>query len=720
MKRAAFIPPALLLTWLALVGLTLAFIHIPLAVPPGGDALSYVAKAKALWDMLHQGDFTNPFNVGWSFRPPGTLLMSYPFGFSPDFHWFYFRALFIPIVLLVAAVYVAAPDTKEHPWPTLALALILAGMPILYQFEFNDELRALVSWGVVDNFHAGVAALAMAATLRAARAYARGWALTGVLLAAFCVLIKPAGGLVMIVIALTWVVLLGQSSGWNFRTLRQNNAAWRFTLFGLASGIVIYGLTTLTVFRSQYLSAETLAYGRQAIAILRANDIRSAYDYTGDFLRLSFGYPLVLAILLAFIATIANKTYRHLAVIAALAAATGAIFMSLQADLTQIRYAVVFAAVTLVALVPGATAALARLPRPAALVIGGALALPTLATAALLTTPNAPIKAQAALGINLLPNSYKAEGAQATRFLNDLKAQSMPQPRLYVLGFERPVGAFWMMLEYRMFADETLPRVSYLGDVDWQRASAVRANELLAADYIAFVPVGDSASRAEILSARAVPDFISEQRLVRAWFSTLGEDAGVAPVSETRVRILKVVDREKLQASLAQLDAGHEWPPERPSSLRIWWSGEEVAAQQSRLGAPGIGFHSVKPDNQAEEAPSHIVHGASVSPDLRGLKVRLWIEAGPGPATRQRDVFVHLVDDAGDIVGNAQFQLSDMPPPSPEKGIHLYTAFFPERPASATQVAFGIYRAAAQSPEFLVADGGKRDWDGKRVLFPLP
>ena len=142
------IPTLVLIAWLAVVAVALAMGATTDAAPPLGDSLSYVSKAAAFWDMVHHGKFVNPLDLPWTFRPPGTVLMAYPFGFTPDFRWFFFRSVFLPIVLLVAAVYIARYRLQPaaNPWITLALALTLAGMPILYQFQFNDTVPSLTAW----------------------------------------------------------------------------------------------------------------------------------------------------------------------------------------------------------------------------------------------------------------------------------------------------------------------------------------------------------------------------------------------------------------------------------------------------------------------------------------------------------------------------------------------------------------------------------------------
>jgi hypothetical protein len=76
--------------------------------PPLGDAFSYYAKAYYFWADWRGGQGFHPFDIWPFFRPPGTVLMSYPFGFNADPQWFFFRSVFFPaILMLLAAVIVS-------------------------------------------------------------------------------------------------------------------------------------------------------------------------------------------------------------------------------------------------------------------------------------------------------------------------------------------------------------------------------------------------------------------------------------------------------------------------------------------------------------------------------------------------------------------------------------------------------------------------------------
>lgn len=96
---------------LTLLGIVL-FNHVSLTQQaPIWDALGYAQKGKNFWDAIRHGKWFNPLNLEPSYRPPGTVLMSYPFGFSENPHGFYFRSLFIPVVLFVSALWIVARPT---------------------------------------------------------------------------------------------------------------------------------------------------------------------------------------------------------------------------------------------------------------------------------------------------------------------------------------------------------------------------------------------------------------------------------------------------------------------------------------------------------------------------------------------------------------------------------------------------------------------------------
>src|SRR3972149_1906759 len=107
-------PHLLVVCWLIYLGITI-WQHAHHSVqPPLYDPLSYMLKAMNFWQVVEHGKFINPLNIVPTSRPPGTILMSYPFGFTPDFRGFHFRSVFFPIICIIAAVYIVAGTTKAR------------------------------------------------------------------------------------------------------------------------------------------------------------------------------------------------------------------------------------------------------------------------------------------------------------------------------------------------------------------------------------------------------------------------------------------------------------------------------------------------------------------------------------------------------------------------------------------------------------------------------
>jgi hypothetical protein len=136
-------------------------------------------KAKHFWDAVHSGQDFSAFGLAPTFRPFGTVLMSYPFGFSSDPRPFYFRSVVLGIIVFVAAIrLVTFSDGKSAAsiiWGSL-VAVGGSALPMFYHFEPADHYPPHPAfWGLVDCFFAGLAALAAAAVVRAVSLQSMAW-----------------------------------------------------------------------------------------------------------------------------------------------------------------------------------------------------------------------------------------------------------------------------------------------------------------------------------------------------------------------------------------------------------------------------------------------------------------------------------------------------------------------------------------------------------------
>src|SRR5262245_44820040 len=116
------LPHVLVLCWLAYVGM-MVWQHAAHSVQtPLYDPLEYLQKAMNFWRAVDDGKIADAFKVAPLVRPHGTIVMSYPFGFTPAYGGYFFRSIFLPVLLLAATVYVAAgPRQIAHAgWWTAA------------------------------------------------------------------------------------------------------------------------------------------------------------------------------------------------------------------------------------------------------------------------------------------------------------------------------------------------------------------------------------------------------------------------------------------------------------------------------------------------------------------------------------------------------------------------------------------------------------------------
>jgi len=178
-------------------------------MPPTYDALVYFEKGKNVWEHLSPKNFVNPLNVESAYRPPATVLMSFPFGYHEDFHGFYFRSIFIPVLCFIVAVSIAgfsSGNTTFQVWLVCCEAIFLSSIPFFYHFEYTDNSLHSAAvpisyWGLVDAFLGGISALAAAACVRGIQKLSLKWFTLAFFLASLCILIKPAGLSTMALIA---------------------------------------------------------------------------------------------------------------------------------------------------------------------------------------------------------------------------------------------------------------------------------------------------------------------------------------------------------------------------------------------------------------------------------------------------------------------------------------------------------------------------------------
>ncbi|PYX91964.1 MAG: hypothetical protein DMG67_08390 [Acidobacteria bacterium] len=263
----------MLICWLTFVAFT-TWQHVKKTdLPPIFDATEYFLKAKNFWANLHDRRIHNPLNLEPTFRPPGTVVMSYPFGFNTDFHPYFFRSIFFPLLCMAAAVYVVGshgPNKGSTRWNLALLAIFVTSLPTFYHFERVTDDNSGLCWGLVDNFFAGIACLAAAALMRSLKTLSLRWLIAGSLLAGFCVLVKPAGAVIMLLLSAVWfMALLVRLAGANVSSDERTQVV-KMLVRGSLCVTGIEGTTLALCRASHYLSTTNIAYGKDAMRLLRA------------------------------------------------------------------------------------------------------------------------------------------------------------------------------------------------------------------------------------------------------------------------------------------------------------------------------------------------------------------------------------------------------------------------------------------------------------------
>jgi hypothetical protein len=551
----------MLAVWLVLIGVAIWPYAAMEVEPPAWDALSYAAKAASFWNAIDHRHFFNPLNLAPSGRPPGTILMSYPFGFSHNFNAYYFRSIFFPIVLLAAAPYIACYQSGASGrscWILAVLALAFCGMPVLYQFELNDVLPAISFWGLVDNFLGGVAAISVAAAIRSVRRLSVGWAITAATAAAICLLIKPAGILVIVVVGMTWLILFGFVIGWDLTRLRQERGLRRFFGAGLTSAVIIFTLSSAAAFSSEYLSGTNIGYGERAVAVLKS-DFASAINFNQllSLAEYSFGYIVPVLLAAGMLSALFSRGEKGLLVAAVFCLIIGMWFWLVETGIQQIRYFLPFGYMAFVIIVPVLERRMRLFSGATTLALGALLLTPIVSVTALLLSSRPSVALQNALHVNLTSGAFRAENKQALAFLAMVQNEG---PRsVYMFQLNSTARNFSAVVDYWTYFDQWRGRAVVKLPVDWARSTTFRFSEIATSDFLLFEPIENDTARHSILEIKKIDSFEEETLLMRAWLSTLGSDEGLALVSQTRLRLLRVVDRGSFERALLQLRKAYDW-----------------------------------------------------------------------------------------------------------------------------------------------------------------
>lgn len=736
LRYRAAIPHVIVILWLIYLGTMIWRHNVQSVQPPYYDPLSYMQKAKNFWEAVDHGKLFNPLNIEPTIRPPGTILMSYPFGFSSDFKGFHFRSVFVPILCIVLAVYMAAglPKSSAESWGIAAVAILFSAIPIFYDFDHNDLNSGSTHWGLVDNFQAGIAALAAAGFVKSLKARSLIWLMWGAFCGSFTLMIKPSGLMIMALLTATWLIVVILEYLWA-RTYQQTNSdIQRYVIIGGIQTFTIFSVVVLLCIFSNYFSMQNFTYAKQAMIVMR-EVLKTSPLVIILLLFRSIGIAFALWILWKGSLIIYNyfsSSDRHeffSATMIGLLLSTPVIWnlgiwywLVVQSGGNQVRYFYPFLLMGAVCMIPMSLHVLQRSHRWIRLAELVLCFLPALNIGTLLALESPPILWQQITGVNVFVGKDREEVNQAYTFLDVLRSRNM-SANLYSFVLYAPANTFVTIGIYEEIVRPHLPVFKLISPVDWLGGFCIRTNQFLDADYI--LVSNDSSRILEMICDQQIffPRLfdqqlfdqhfalVSESVVFQTWLCGLNESAGVKTVSDgMTLRLLEIIDRKAFAYAVESFVATHSWRPEfiAANSLRRWWNEADVSGYAGNFVAKKTDFEGI-----------YTLHALSLLRTDTGLKVELWWEElRHEDANSQRLVFFHLVDQSGKILHNLSLSLDKYDPPFDNRRWRYGTITF-EQPLSneATSLAFGIFRP---NHEFLMPDKGVCDWGGMRVLVPIP
>jgi hypothetical protein len=688
--------------------------------PPVYDAMSYYTKAALVWRALGSGKLVNPLSVEPVVRPPGTILLSGPVGFSADFRPFFFRSVFFPIVLFIAACWLVAQDRLRGPrahWLIASACAALLTLPMFYHFEPSDILPASVYWGLVDAFLASVAAMATALLLLGARRRSLPLTALGTLAGAFTLMIKPSGLFVIPVIFWAWFVEL-------LILRRPLHTSWRddlsFRRYTRISGVVILVVVGLTVFaclRSPYLSRESLLFFANSQRLLREMYSRvSLASVTVPQLHTWLGWHwiapfaiIVVSLLMRAVVSAARSRVeaQDLRLLGALVGLGGGVAWWIYlAGPSETRYVIPFVLVFIVITLPDILSRGASLPAWVLYPCYLTLAAPAVLLTLLLWSDRPPPFFQRLLGVTVAAGQFHDE-VQIGNIVADAARALKRDLSVYTVEVSGPYGIVEAVGEYRELIEPKGNIFRAVRPVDWQRPPLIRRHELLTSDYVLFRPLGDAAEVNYWREAETIGSFDAETRAIRAWLTRAGTSDGFEVAYDGSLRLLRVVDLRAADRSFGAFFAQHRWrdvfESQNSESVVATRADIDEARTASAPGTVGVEFSG-----------KFRLHGALRARASGGLELELlWEQLSAGEANCW--VFIHALNARGKVVAQADHPLrAALRPGTVWRDKVVWSD---QQVLGVSRLGIGVYEPGAGR---LKADRGERDLNDTRLLIGLP
>lgn len=563
--------------WLCVAGLRLwHFAHLE-TQPPVFDALSYVQKAQGFWDAVKRGRLFNPFTIEPNIRPFGVVFFTYPFGFHGGFQSFYFLTVFLPLLIIYAAIWnVFRPLKERSVGQSIAFfvaVLAATAIPAAFQLEYVNGVNIMGAWGFVDLIFGSISALGISFIARSRFEPSINNAIWSSTIAILAVFVKPAGITIM-------AVSLGATAAVTLWQYINREVEKRYVLKVLSVYAGWYLVCALMLHHSAYFSRENIAYGESSLRLLhetqKANGL-SIFEVLSK-IWVTYGFGVLLLVIIGGVRSF-NPRYWCLALLAACCVGGGLWLWIGRTNVDLVRYFFPFLLMAFIFVLP---ALLYKPIRPMGLYpLVCAIILPNIIIATFLFHPKVSPSVQKFMGINLSVN-LNGEIVMAAESLRESIKKNPQSYIIYYCGETQGIQAFESVLDWSRIlgfsGGNTVPALP----IDWVHEPSYRFNVLLRADYIVFQPNADFKNY--LRTHTRADDFSSEEWLIRSWLSSLTSKDGVERVFSGSVVLLHVTNPVALAKSAYSLVAGRQWRNvfiEGFSSYRtaVWEENGEIAGR---------------------------------------------------------------------------------------------------------------------------------------------
>jgi hypothetical protein len=678
--------------------------------PPVFDSLSYVQKAQTFWSYVNNGKVFNPLSIEPTIRPFGTVFMSYPFGYVEDFRGFYFRSMFIPIVIFALSVICLVTEIKlssKHLIILFSIAVALTSAPCNYQLQIKEGIHSFLgTWGYVDTFFSSVLGLATAFAINKDKNRLIRNAIICSTIVAFSIFIKPAGLMMMGVLAIVWLIVQSPPNPKQWVTVREYKIS---ALIFLG----VYGVTIVSVVGSKYFAQEHAIYGLRGMEMLREMQPNlPAFSNVMQKFHISIGTALTSLLCLGIIFCFRKGSRRYF--FATLFVLICGIWLWLiKTNIEHVRYFLPFQVIALIIVIPTIINVIGAMPLKINVIFTMLLLTPTFLIGYLISVKVPSQKLQTIVGINLSANIHETEVRQAQELRDYLIEDGRATNIIYYAGTSPKIRAFESVMDYDRLVGGSRAKSIPALPIDWVREHSFRLDEIIRAQFIIFEPIENPSK--VFIENKIVDSFEREESIIRAWLTNLGVSDGISVFSQASLCILQVGNQNDLYKAASTIYKKYSW---RESFLKgftkRWVTQAEINSLQSNLIRNPVDLYL------ESELIASIV-GAELSCDkdenILAIYIRQFHSLPSDKDTTPWFVFVHLLQTDGKIVDIYHEPFLYMPTTSDAIGVYKIS-FSSKKSSNTVRLAIGVFSPKLNGHVHMLNKNG--DWDGRRTVIKYP